>query len=500
MVQLINSSVYLALIISALTSTTLSQQSFTLVKCATTAPRLPRKDIRALTKPELTKYIAAVKAIMVRPSARSASIYDTFVNVHVTYKQTIHGFPCFFPWHRIYLRQFEILLQKVDPTCTVPYWDWSIDSQAPETAKILTSDYFGGNGAGSSYCVSTGQFTAWKPFYPSSHCLTRKYNSGKKISAFHSTEAINADISGSNSYDALRGAIEYGAHAVVHNNIGRDFSQMVSPNDPLFWSHHAMVDRIWYIWQKTMKKYKDYSGTNSDGTPARLTDRLLPFAETVQQALDPYFLCYYYSTFVPPTTTTVKRRQLNNYNRKPGVSRRFKFGFYRKSMLKKTDLKDVVLKKSRVDAVSYVAPSDRKSIIKLRTPDPIPDDWLIRNNLNVKEARKREANYAKFYAKLNAIPNYVSPCSLVAIPDALKSIATEETTLMAHVNDMDVQLNLGGRTGDEAVDFVLNTVDFAAESASTPAPTSVLETELKQMIGDDTLSDTTAQDIPRPLT
>ena len=28
---------------------------------------------------------------------------------------------------------------------------------------------------------------------------------------------------------------------------GRDF--MVSPSDPAFYFHHAMIDRVWWIWQ-----------------------------------------------------------------------------------------------------------------------------------------------------------------------------------------------------------------------------------------------------------
>ena len=26
-------------------------------------------------------------------------------------------------------------------------------------------------------------------------------------------------------------------------------NSMISPNDPIFWMHHAQIDRIWAVWQ-----------------------------------------------------------------------------------------------------------------------------------------------------------------------------------------------------------------------------------------------------------
>ena len=57
--------------------------------------------------------------------------------------------------------------------------------------------------------------------------------------------------------------------------------------DPIFWAHHCMIDRLWYLWQL------DHAGA---GIPARLLDRALaPFPMTVRDTLDVTRLGYDYA-------------------------------------------------------------------------------------------------------------------------------------------------------------------------------------------------------------
>jgi tyrosinase len=51
----------------------------------------------------------------------------------------------------------------------------------------------------------------------------------------------------------------------------------VASYDPLFWAHHAMIDRLWYLWQIA-----------SHGMPPRsiLDSALPPFPITVRDTLD----------------------------------------------------------------------------------------------------------------------------------------------------------------------------------------------------------------------
>ena len=41
--------------------------------------------------------------------------------------------------------------------------------------------------------------------------------------------------------------VHAGGHYTVNGDPAGDF--YVSPGDPVFWLHHAMVDRVWWIWQ-----------------------------------------------------------------------------------------------------------------------------------------------------------------------------------------------------------------------------------------------------------
>ena len=52
----------------------------------------------------------------------------------------VHFCPAFLPWHREFLRQFELDLQSVNPRVTIPYWDFTVDN-SPKSS--LWSDKLG---------------------------------------------------------------------------------------------------------------------------------------------------------------------------------------------------------------------------------------------------------------------------------------------------------------------------------------------------------------------
>ncbi|HEY0547097.1 MAG TPA: tyrosinase family protein [Pyrinomonadaceae bacterium] len=83
-----------------------------------------RKNIAALNDDELKR---------LRHCIRVMRCYDKFYNydprsfrywadIHANNCQ--HGWEQFLSWHRLYLYYFEQQLQDIDPTVTLPYWDW----------------------------------------------------------------------------------------------------------------------------------------------------------------------------------------------------------------------------------------------------------------------------------------------------------------------------------------------------------------------------------------
>ena len=54
----------------------------------------------------------------------------------------------FLPWHRVYLSELEELLQGINPSITIPYWDWTVES---EYSYMVTKFYSNCCGERKSY-------------------------------------------------------------------------------------------------------------------------------------------------------------------------------------------------------------------------------------------------------------------------------------------------------------------------------------------------------------
>jgi tyrosinase len=56
--------------------------------------------------------------------------YNNMALIHQNHCQ--HGWERFLPWHRIYLYEFEQVLQDICPGVTLPYWDFTMPGYCPE--------------------------------------------------------------------------------------------------------------------------------------------------------------------------------------------------------------------------------------------------------------------------------------------------------------------------------------------------------------------------------
>ncbi|RKP06673.1 hypothetical protein THASP1DRAFT_18173, partial [Thamnocephalis sphaerospora] len=209
-----------------------------------------RREIRDLLPHEFAQFAEAIKTLMNGPRP---NVYDKYVEYHMKYQKEAHGTPIFLPWHRKYLKELENELQHVSPGTILPYWDWSADAQAPELSDVLSGNYFGGDGQGPSQCITNGVFKDFKPYHRADgtpECIARKFDQNGRIGAFANPEELLDIITNSHGYDDFRAKLEGYPHGRVHNGLGSSFSTMASPNDPLFYMHHAHVDKIWYDWQQ----------------------------------------------------------------------------------------------------------------------------------------------------------------------------------------------------------------------------------------------------------
>ena len=63
------------------------------------------------------------------------------------------------------------------------------------------------------------------------------------------------------SFTTFQRKLELGAHVDVHVAVGGTMNSGSSPADPLFWLHHANIDRLWAQWQSDYPQAKTPHGS-----------------------------------------------------------------------------------------------------------------------------------------------------------------------------------------------------------------------------------------------
>ncbi|KAJ1805407.1 hypothetical protein LPJ75_005321 [Coemansia sp. RSA 2598] len=132
----------------------------------------------------------------------------------------------------------------------------------------------------------------------SPHCLARKFNNGDTIAPFWPPEALLSMQKTCSQYGALSSGIENGCHGAVHLGISGDMSTMFAPNDPFFFLHHGMVDKLWYDWQlmEPNTRFQLYDSVNYNDATVSANDPIPGYPNVrVRDVLDPRSnLCYAY--------------------------------------------------------------------------------------------------------------------------------------------------------------------------------------------------------------
>ncbi|KAI1071786.1 hypothetical protein LB507_005468 [Fusarium sp. FIESC RH6] len=273
-------------------------------KTCKNAPK--RLEWRQMDESTRKQYTDAVQCLPTRPSriGLNTTLYDDFPYIHSQLDHQIHSVASFLPWHRYFVHVYEGAVKECGYEGVMPYWEWTLDAgNVPKSAIWDAKTGFGGNGSpnrtertwgGRSFrkCVDDGPF---KDFYPAyvvgdydPHRLSRSWNDGSMnvgnmLSDNYAKEAVDK-VQKSDNYNNYRYDLESGPHGAVHASIGGDMSPNTSPNDPIFFLHHAQIDRLWWLWQEESPetRYTEFSGYKTqdkfDGStppPASLDDILL---------------------------------------------------------------------------------------------------------------------------------------------------------------------------------------------------------------------------------
>ena len=223
-----------------------------------------RKSVSRLTAAERAAFTDAVNEL------RDAGRYDDYVEQHRGAMGHGHGGPAFFPWHREYVRRFEEDLQSIDPSVSVPYWDWTVGNlNASATQSLIwRDDFMGGPGAAGTGAVTSGPFAAWG-LRRNSFDIFGFPGTGGTVSSF----MANPNYTGFRQVEGPHGA----AHVWVGGFVG---NAVIAPRDPVFWLIHSNVDRLWAEW---IDRHSSGAGFQSflplsGGAPGHnLNDRMWPW-------------------------------------------------------------------------------------------------------------------------------------------------------------------------------------------------------------------------------
>ncbi|MEY2936792.1 MAG: hypothetical protein RL033_7541 [Pseudomonadota bacterium] len=200
----------------------------------------------------------------------------------------------FLPWHRMYLGYFERMLRAAIVAAggpedwALPYWDYSKSAEQ----RLLPTPFRN----------PTLEDGSRNPLYVEAR--NPLANAGEQIldeedvrldaldeaSFFVPSDETGTSFAGPQTPSqhfgqAGSGALESAPHNLVHVQVGLPDGWMLDPSlaalDPIFWLHHANIDRLWEVWlQRAGHANTSESAWTSDvtfdfmdeaGTPQRLT-------------------------------------------------------------------------------------------------------------------------------------------------------------------------------------------------------------------------------------
>ncbi|KAK3386328.1 hypothetical protein B0T20DRAFT_398137 [Sordaria brevicollis] len=274
------------------------------------------------------------------PGAKSR--FDDFVTTHINQTMTAHYTGNFLGLHRYFTFLYE---QALRDECgyrgTQPYWDWAktaetglssspiFDGSAtsmsgnsifiPNQGDIVLGAIAGsplppvylpaGTGGG---CVTSGPFAnmtvnlgpvaldvpgggpqASNPAGPLAYnprCLVRdltdainqRYANASSIAFLLSQPNIDAFQM---IMQGIPGTGDIGVHGGGHYSLGGDPGRdvAVSPGDPAFYLHHAMIDKVWWMWQMVDAEKRVYG---ENGTAVAGTRTFMNMPESEETTLD----------------------------------------------------------------------------------------------------------------------------------------------------------------------------------------------------------------------
>jgi tyrosinase len=253
-----------------------------------------RPDIDAMSSEQLANFRAAMSAAMEISDERGYNYQAGIHGLPLPISCDIaHGHEIFLPWHRAYLYFFELALRDLMPGLTIPWWNWTTDAAVPSAYKQQSVE--GKPNPLYSAAVDPVAIEQGKRMGDTRGPVTVRKEGAKGAPPLPTAKQIEEVLLLGSFKDFTEQLENY--HNNVHVWVGGHMGDIpFAAFDPIFWAHHAMIDRIWRIWQLEHSK---------SALPASLLNQALPpFNMTVAQTLDTDALGYDYAVQVTGSSGT----------------------------------------------------------------------------------------------------------------------------------------------------------------------------------------------------
>ncbi len=226
-----------------------------------------RRNINCLTTDQLHDLREALTEIYALPGTANNG-FERIAGLHGSPSPTwcIHGSPGFLTWHRIYLSELEDALRSIRPNVVLPYWNWSSGPTTGVPAACSSPTYVDRNGNAVDNPLFSG------PIAPGAGGGMTSRRSDIDTTSFGDLAAQGQTALGESDFNSFQSSLN-GVHGSVHVRVGGNMSGVSTAGfDPIFYLHHANVDRLWALWQ----------GSHADPLPPN----------EANLELDPFKKCY----------------------------------------------------------------------------------------------------------------------------------------------------------------------------------------------------------------
>jgi tyrosinase-like protein/polyphenol oxidase-like protein len=219
-----------------------------------------RREVRSLEDNTLQEYARAVAAMKERPEEDptswdyQAGIHGSHLAPRELYNQCKHGSWYFVAWHRMYLYYFERIVRAAvvetggSEDWALPYWNYGLNGEFASIPDAFRNPEEGG-GPNPLYVEERAPGINEGGILPPA--VTTDAAALARPQFIGRAEFGGGEAPANEQFWSQTGRLEQTPHNDVHVAVGGG-GWMGDPDeaakDPIFWLHHANIDRVWAEW------------------------------------------------------------------------------------------------------------------------------------------------------------------------------------------------------------------------------------------------------------